>query len=109
MPFVPDHVKVEPIENAPVAVEDGENRHGVPDTVNREQFPALLGWDTDRAWLYYGNPATGSVASIPAREGCRSSRWGDRFYLRSALYSWGRGRFVLTPEGCAFIGLQEVE
>lgn len=102
---VPAHIlaavlAVSPAAEAPEAVEDAPGGLG---PVDRTRFPVVLGWEPGSNWRYDGDPNLGAVASIPVKEGCCSSHWGDRAYFRSAVFGWNRGRVVLTPEGVEFL------
>jgi hypothetical protein len=96
-------IAIEAAHNAPPATpEPAQHPRGGVEPADRSRFTVILGWEPGY-WRYDGDPKTGAVAAIPTRDGCASSRWGDRSYFRSAVFGWGRGRYVLTPEGVDFM------
>lgn len=93
---------VQPASQAPAATPEPPPSGG-PAPVDRGAYPIVLGWELEGSNWRYDASVSGQVASIPVREGCESSRFGDRAFFVDMVTRWGRGRMVLTPLGIAFM------
>ena len=91
-----------PASEAPAATpEPTADRYGTG-VYPRDRFTVIVAWEPG-FFRYDLDPTSGAVASIPVRDGCRASGFGDVHYLRGAVFSWRRGKFVVTPEGADFL------